>query len=100
MKKVWIIIILIYIATILLLIFLPNRLSVSDDVIINSSEIDSIYIINDSISVEIDTIYIQIKETKIEYEKDYNTIITNNMCEDYIFFSDYLKSRFDSTNHI
>ena len=56
----------------------------------------------DSLRDRIDTVYINLKENKLQYEEDLNIIINNSVTDDYIFFSDYLKnyfSRYDSINN-
>lgn len=52
----------------------------------------------DSISKEIDTIFINIKENNNKYEEKVSTIISNNVTDDYIFFTEYLQ-RYDSLYH-
>ena len=57
--------------------------------------------VKDSIDIEIDTITVQIFENKVQYEKEYNNILDNDISEDYVFFSEYInkfKSRHDSIN--
>ena len=46
----------------------------------------------DSIELEIDTVFITIEHNNIQYEKDINTIISNNTSEDYLFYREYIES--------
>lgn len=72
------------------------------------NKIDSLELIVDSLSIkkeiiekEIDTVYIEIHNNNLKYEENYNTILDNDVNEDYKFFSNYIeqyKSRFDSIN--
>lgn len=70
-------------------------------------EVDSLELITienerDSISKEIDTVFIQLKVTEKEYEEKYNNILSNSTNDDYIFFTDYLernRERLDSINN-
>lgn len=80
----------------------PSNIDISNDIkSIEStqSKIDSLTIVRDSIDKQIDTITITIEKTYIQYEKDRNIILNNNINEDYMFFSDYVEqqsSRLDS----
>jgi preprotein translocase subunit YajC len=61
--------------------------------------IDSIYVKNNSIITEIDTVYIKLKNNREQYAKELNTIIDNDVNEDYRIFREYIesnKSRLDS----
>lgn len=67
------------------------------------SEIDLISHSKDSIDQRIDTITLTIEKTRIQYEKERNTILNNTTDEDYVFFLKYLgenKSRLDSINNL
>ena len=67
------------------------------------TQIDSLSILKDSIDQRIDTVIITIEKTHIQYEKDRNTILSNNTGEDYMFFLNYIRSnttRFDSINNL
>lgn len=59
------------------------------------NKIQVVEITKDSIQKEIDTVYIQIDDTKIQYEKDVARIINNDANEDYSFFINYING-FDS----
>lgn len=71
-----------------------------------SSRIDSLESVlssinnkRDSVRTEIDSVYINLNSVKKEYEKISNDIITNNVSDDYLFFTEYLrknKARLDS----
>lgn len=53
----------------------------------------------DSVRIKIDSVYINLGNVKEEYEKISNDIITNNVSDDYLFFTEYLrknKARLDS----
>lgn len=66
------------------------------------TQIDSIYIVRDSIINRIDTVYKQIDDVNKEYEKEVDRINSNTPNEDLIFFSDYINSnraRLDSINN-
>ena len=67
------------------------------------SHIDNISTLRDSIDKRIDTITITIEKTRIQYEKNRNTILNNTTNEDYMFFLDYIRdnvSRLDSINNL
>lgn len=76
----------------------PQKTTVSDTIKhiekIDSikSEIDSLYIVKDSIYIQIDTIYKQLNNNTKEYEKDFNTIITNTTDKNLMFFHDYIEA--------
>ena len=57
-----------------------------------NSQIDSIYIVKDSILESIDTVYIQLNNNNKQYEKDFNRIVNNDANEDYVFFLNYINS--------
>lgn len=72
----------------------------------NNSKIDSLELVLDSIKVKrdsirehIDTIIIKIKTNEKYYKETVNTIIRNDVNDDYVFFLNYLKwnrARLDS----
>ena len=72
--------------------FLKGIFTNPKEIVVYDSRVDSIYLIRDSIVKEIDTIYYQLEENNSKYEEDLNTIISNTVSEDYIFFRDYIKS--------
>lgn len=62
-------------------------------------QIDSIYVIKDSIKTEIKTVYKTIEKNNKEYEKNVVHIVNNNTNEDCMFFHNYIdanKTRLDS----
>lgn len=103
-KKYWYIFLIVICIVFIFWRFPKNQDIVSDKEEIDrlQSKIDSLTNLKDSIDYRIDTVTIAIKETKIQYEKNRNTIINNNTSEDYKFFCEYLnrnKSRLDSINN-
>lgn len=56
------------------------------------SEIDSLYKVKEETHIRIDTIYQKLDNNTKEYEKDFNTIVTNNASEDLSFFLDYIRA--------
>lgn len=99
MKKYWIIIVLL-IGLIVFQYFYnrPSEPIVSDPTEyverIGSleSEIDSLYRIKEETHIRIDTIYQKLDNNTKEYEKDFNTIVTNNASEDLSFFLNYIRA--------
>lgn len=55
-------------------------------------ELNSIIRSNDSIDQRIDTIKVNMIETKVKYEKDRNIILNNTPSADKKFFTDYINS--------
>lgn len=106
MKKYWIIIILLVGALVFqYFYFKPSKQSVSDPkefierIDSLESEIDSLNSVRDSISCRIDTVYQKLDNNTKEYEKDFNTIISNDSSEDLRFFLGYIndnRARLDS----
>lgn len=102
MQKIWKIIAIILIFIIVLYLLWDRKRSVPNvDEYINKidsleSVISNIHTKHDSIQVEIDTIYKEIASTESEYEEIYNIISNNSTNDDYLFFTNYLKERFDS----
>lgn len=102
MQKIYKIIAIILIFIIVLYLLWDRKRSVPNvDEYINKidsleSIISNIHTKHDSIQVEIDTVYKEITRTKIKYEEIYSTISNNSTNDDYIFFTNYLKERFDS----
>lgn len=65
-------------------------------------EISNIQKIRDSIRSSIDTVFINIKDNEKRYEKIRDTIRSNSVNDDYLFFTEYLKwnkNRFNSINN-
>ena len=56
------------------------------------NKIDSLYLVEKEVDLQIDTITIEIEKTKIIYEKERNTILNNTPSEDYRFFTNYINS--------
>lgn len=78
-------------------ILLKNNVTVDSEEYL--SKIDSLESIitdlhnrKDSIRLEIDTVYSELKEVQIKYEKDSNIIINNSILDDYYFFTRYLEN--------
>ncbi len=66
------------------------------------SQVDSIYVVRDSILEKIDTVYIKLENNDKQYEENFNRVINNDASEDYVFFLDYINSnraRFDSIDN-
>ena len=106
MKKYWIIIILL-IGLIVFQYFYnkPSEPIVSDPTEyierIDSLEleIDSLYKVKEETYIRIDTVYQKLDNNTKEYEKNFNTIVTNNASEDLSFFLNYIganKARLDN----
>ena len=66
------------------------------------SQVDSVYVIKDSIQERIDTVYVRLENNNKQYEKDVNRILTNDANEDRMFFLEYIntnRDRLDSISH-
>lgn len=106
MKKYWIIIaLLVGVIIFQYFYFKPQKQVTSDPTEfiekIDSleSEIANLSNVRDSISCRIDTVYQKLDNNTKEYEKDFNTIISNDADEDLRFFLGYIndnKHRLDS----
>lgn len=78
-------------------ILLKNNVTVdSEEYLSRIDSLESIIIDlhnrKDSIRLEIDTVYSELKEVQIKYEKDSNIIINNSILDDYYFFTRYLEN--------
>lgn len=97
---------IIFVAIVGVIIFYPRdytpTIKYMDIIDSLQQEINTISKKRDSIDQRIDTVTVTIEKTRIQYEKDYNTILNNTINEDYMFFTEYVrdyKSRFDSSNN-
>lgn len=101
MQKLLVIILIIFILILGYFAFKPIK-SVPD----YSNKLDSLELQilsikdkRDSIKKEIDTVIIKIEKNEIYYKQIVDTIIRNNVDDDYIFFCEYLRKRFDDNNN-
>lgn len=108
MQKIWKVILTISIAINLvlgvILLDKPNTSLTDSEVYIKRIDslelvLDSLNIRRDSIKERIDTVEILLDKIIVKYEKDRNIIINNSVIDDYLFFTEYLKTRFDSCNN-
>lgn len=68
-----------------------------------NSELDTIKEHRDQVKKSIDTVYIELENTKVTYEKACSTIVNNTTSDDLLFFREYLRrnaARRDSINYI
>lgn len=66
------------------------------------SQVDSIYVVKDSIQERIDTVYVKLENNNKQYEKDVNHILANDANEDRMFFLEYInfnRARLDSISY-
>lgn len=66
------------------------------------SQVDSVYVVKDSIRERIDTVYVKLENNNKQYEKDVNRVLDNDVNEDRVFFLEYINSnraRLDSISH-
>lgn len=111
MQKAWKIILILSIVINFILGFIlinmPKEEEYDFDVYIekiNSLELElsSLKQVRDSVRNLIDTVFIKISDNEKDYEETHNIILSNNVTEDYLFFTEYLrqnKLRLDSINN-
>lgn len=63
-----------------------------------SNKIDSIKVENITLIQKNDSIRIKIVEVERNHEENTNTILTNNVSDDYLFFTDYI-ARYNDSNY-
>ena len=111
MQKVWKIILVISIIANIILVFIlsvdPKTIETNLDVYTEKidsleSEILNLRQTKDSIRSLIDTVFVEIRNNEEYYEKIRDTILSNSVSEDYLFFTEYLnqyRERHDSINN-
>ena len=74
---------------------LPDTEQIIDSL---SNKIDSIKVENITLIQKNDSIRIKIVEVERNHEENTNTILTNNVSDDYLFFTDYI-ARYNDSNY-